>query len=150
LHRQRGALSLDTREELASSAFLRTAAYDEAVSEFFHGRQAQMAVRDRYPAAKDRPLDAISKLPEVIHSYFTKITDLRYGENPHQSAALYTFEEGGIPSAKHLSGKEMSFNNYVDADAAWHLVCDFDEVACAIIKHTNPAGVALGGTCEEA
>lgn len=153
LQRQSGALSLDGREELAASAFLQISAYDSVISEFFSARQAQMYVRDRYPAAKDRKLAAGSgfgALPEVIHHWFTKITDLRYGENPHQDAALYTFEEGGVTSADLLNGKEMSFNNYVDADAAWQLVCDFDELACAIIKHTNPAGVALGSTTEEA
>jgi phosphoribosylaminoimidazolecarboxamide formyltransferase/IMP cyclohydrolase len=73
-----------------------------------------------------------------------KISDLRYGENPHQLAALYQLSESrGIANAELLSGKEMSYNNYVDADAAWQLVCDFDQTACAIIKHTNPAGVAL-------
>jgi phosphoribosylaminoimidazolecarboxamide formyltransferase/IMP cyclohydrolase len=80
-----------------------------------------------------------------------RTAELRYGENPHQEAALY--HQGsweGIALAEQLSGKEMSFNNYVDADAAWQLVCDFDELACAIIKHTNPAGVALGGSAEEA
>src|SRR5205085_11561574 len=80
-----------------------------------------------------------------------KIYNLRYGENPHQSAALYdNGEEDGITQAQLLSGKEMSFNNYVDADAAWQLVCDFDEMVCAIIKHTNPAGVGKGATVEEA
>jgi phosphoribosylaminoimidazolecarboxamide formyltransferase/IMP cyclohydrolase len=86
-----------------------------------------------------------------------KISDLRYGENPHQAGALYelsTREDatppGGIAGAEQLGGKEMSFNNYVDADAAWQLVCDFDENACAIIKHTNPAGCAIGGTVEDA
>src|SRR5207249_6440368 len=153
LQRQGGALSLDGREELAASAFLQISAYDGAISEFFSARQAQMYVRDRYPAAKDRKVAAGSgpgTLPEVIHHWFTKITDLRYGENPHQAAALYTVEEGGVTSADLLNGKEMSFNNYVDADAAWQLVCDFNELACAIIKHTNPAGVALGSTIEEA
>jgi len=80
-----------------------------------------------------------------------KLNDLRYGENPHQQAALYDFGElAGLAHAEVLSGKEMSFNNYVDADAAWQLVCDFDELACAIIKHTNPAGAALGASGEEA
>jgi phosphoribosylaminoimidazolecarboxamide formyltransferase/IMP cyclohydrolase len=80
-----------------------------------------------------------------------KIADLRYGENPHQMAALYQMAHGGgLANAEVLSGKEMSFNNYVDADAAWDLVCDFDETACAIIKHTNPAGVGLGETPAEA
>lgn len=81
----------------------------------------------------------------------TKKDELRYGENPHQKAALYdTGEEGGIANALLLGGKEMSYNNYVDADAAWRLVCEFDDVACAIIKHTNPAGVATGETTVKA
>jgi len=81
-----------------------------------------------------------------------KISDLRYGENPHQKAALYNSftDEGGIARAEQLHGKEMSFNNYVDADAAWSLVCEFDERACAIIKHTNPSGVGTGASNEEA
>lgn len=81
-----------------------------------------------------------------------KIGDLRYGENPHQQAALYeTFtEDGGIAGAQQLHGKEMSFNNYVDADAAWNLVCEFDRPVCAIIKHTNPSGVGVGATNLEA
>jgi phosphoribosylaminoimidazolecarboxamide formyltransferase/IMP cyclohydrolase len=80
-----------------------------------------------------------------------KISDLRYGENPHQKAALYrTSTSGGIANADVLSGKEMSFNNYVDAEAAWQLVCDFEDTACAIIKHTNPAGVGLGASPAEA
>ncbi len=80
-----------------------------------------------------------------------KIADLRYGENPHQKAALYqTSTTGGIANAAVLAGKEMSFNNYVDAEAAWQLVCDFEQIACAIIKHTNPAGVGLGETAAEA
>jgi phosphoribosylaminoimidazolecarboxamide formyltransferase / IMP cyclohydrolase len=80
-----------------------------------------------------------------------KIADLRYGENPHQKAALYqTSTSGGIANAAVLAGKEMSFNNYVDAEAAWQLVCDFERTACAIIKHTNPAGAGLGQTAAEA
>src|SRR5205823_4660767 len=80
-----------------------------------------------------------------------KTSDLRYGENPHQVAALYeTGVRHGIGSAELLSGKEMSYNNYLDADAAWQLVNDFDDLACAIIKHTNPAGAALAGSNEAA
>src|ERR1043165_8619731 len=76
---------------------------------------------------------------------------LRYGENPHQQAALYrTRARAGIGMAEILAGKEMSFNNYVDADAAGQLVCDFEETVCAIIKHMNPAGVATGASPEEA
>ena len=154
LQLQEGALSLDRREELAASAFSLTSAYDSGIFEFFNGRQAQMYVREIYEAAKGRPIaDGTNSegQPEVIHQWFTKITDLRYGENPHQAAALYdTGEDGGVTSAVVLSGKEMSFNNYVDADAAWQLVYDFDQLACAIIKHTNPSGAALGANAEEA
>ncbi len=80
-----------------------------------------------------------------------KVADLRYGENPHQKAALYEIEENyGIANAEVLYGKEMSYNNFIDADAAWRLICDFEERACAIIKHTNPSGVGIGANNLEA
>ncbi len=80
-----------------------------------------------------------------------KTADLRYGENPHQKAALYEHHESlGITQAEVLHGKEMSYNNYIDADAAWRLICDFENRACAIIKHTNPSGVGVGATNLEA
>src|SRR6185503_395024 len=91
------------------------------------------------------------QLPGQASWTIGKTSDLRYGENPHQLAALYQIStHGGIANAEVLSGKEMSFNNYVDADAAWALVNDFEQAACAIIKHTNPAGAALGETTAEA
>jgi phosphoribosylaminoimidazolecarboxamide formyltransferase/IMP cyclohydrolase len=103
---------------------------------------------------RDTPLasiDSIADLPDFASFSLEKKNSLRYGENPHQAAALYEIGfSGGVANAELLAGKEMSFNNYVDADAAWQLVCDFDEPACAIIKHTNPAGVALGVTTEKA
>ena len=90
-------------------------------------------------------------LPDQASWSIGKLTDLRYGENPHQIAALYlTSGMDGLANGEILSGKEMSFNNYIDADAAWQLVTDFDATACAIIKHTNPAGVGLGATVSEA
>ena len=82
-----------------------------------------------------------------------KINDLRDGENPHQQAAIYEdwgAPQNGLAQATLLSGKEMSYNNYVDADAAWQLVCEFATTACAIIKHTNPSGVGLGASPLEA
>jgi len=97
--------------------------------------------------------DENSEFDEYAELSLNKISDLRYGENPHQSAALYEIEEEGASGVAHaelLSGKEMSFNNYVDADAAWLLARDFAEPACAIIKHTNPAGAALGASPAEA
>src|SRR5260370_19128124 len=120
LQSQSGALSLDSREELAASAFLQISAYDSAISEFFNARQAQMYVRERYAAAKDRKLETGSgpgALPEVIHHWFTKITDLRYGENPHPSAALYTAEDDGLTTADLLIGKERSCISYTEQHA---------------------------------
>lgn len=119
-----GALTEATRNSLAQKAFAHTAQYDIMVSSYLAGESAEM--------------------PDRLSWTMNKISDLRYGENPHQKAALYrTSGTGGIANAAVLSGKEMSFNNYVDAEAAWQLVCDFEETACAIIKHTNPAGVGL-------
>jgi len=116
-----GSLSLATRERLAQEAFQQTAQYDSIVSSYLGGTALFLSL--------------------------TKSADLRYGENPHQQAALYqTSDPRGVANAELLSGKEMSFNNYVDADAAWQLVCDFEATTCAIIKHTNPAGVGQGDT----
>ncbi len=126
-----GALSNVTRSRLAQKAFEQTAQYDLMVSGYLAG--------------------AGGPLPDHLSWTMNKVADLRYGENPHQKAALYRTSDGnGIANAEILSGKEMSFNNYVDAEAAWQLVCDFDQTACAIIKHTNPSGVGLGNTPAEA
>ena len=131
LEKHEGALSLNTRSRLAQAAFEHTAQYDLTVSS--------------YLASSTGPL------PDRLSWTMKKIADLRYGENPHQQAALYqTSNDSGIANAAVLAGKEMSFNNYVDAEAAWQLVCDFEQTACAIIKHTNPAGVGLGETTAEA
>ncbi|HEY2964102.1 MAG TPA: bifunctional phosphoribosylaminoimidazolecarboxamide formyltransferase/IMP cyclohydrolase [Pyrinomonadaceae bacterium] len=131
LQQNDGSISIPTRQRLAAEAFQQTAQYDVVVSSYLAGSG------DDFLA--------------TLTSTFTKITDLRYGENPHQLAALYTTSSGGgLANAAILSGKEMSFNNYVDADAAWQLVSDFRDTACAIIKHTNPAGVGLAETPAEA
>jgi phosphoribosylaminoimidazolecarboxamide formyltransferase/IMP cyclohydrolase len=96
-------------------------------------------------------IDEWDSLPDSAQWTLNRDVVLRYGENPHQQAALYkTGARSGIGMAEVLAGKEMSFNNYVDADAAWQLVCDFEETACAIIKHTNPAGVGTAATPAEA
>ncbi|HSK62193.1 MAG TPA: bifunctional phosphoribosylaminoimidazolecarboxamide formyltransferase/IMP cyclohydrolase, partial [Pyrinomonadaceae bacterium] len=127
LNEHSGALTPETRNRLAQKAFAQTAQYDLTVSSYLAG--------------------ATDPLPDRLSWTMNKIADLRYGENPHQKAALYqTSTQDGIANADVLSGKEMSFNNYVDAEAAWQLVSDFEETACAIIKHTNPAGVGLGET----
>src|SRR5215210_494635 len=131
LKKNRGGLSLEAREGLAQKAFELTAQYDRTVSSYLAGSS--------------------DPLPDRLTWSMKKIVDLRYGENPHQKAALYqTSSDSGIANAEVLSGKEMSFNNYVDAEAAWQLVCDFEQTACAIIKHTNPAGAGLGETAVEA
>lgn len=148
-----GALSLPTRARLAMLAYQRTASYDAHISAHL---AAHLPDNIRWQMADDLIDEIVADTPATalwprINLKLRKKSDLRYGENPHQFAALYdTEEKGGVASATLLSGKEMSFNNYVDADAAWQLVCDFDEMTCAIIKHTNPAGVGQGTTPEEA
>ncbi|MEA2202584.1 MAG: phosphoribosylaminoimidazolecarboxamide formyltransferase / cyclohydrolase [Solirubrobacteraceae bacterium] len=162
LNQHAGSISFDTRRALAHQAFQRTATYDAMVSVFLkHAdddaltepdhppRISSFGIRSSGPEASS--IEMASSPPELAQWTLRKTSDLRYGENPHQVAALYdTGGRPGIGNAELLSGKEMSFNNYVDADAAWQLVCDFDDLACAIIKHTNPAGVALGASNEEA
>ena len=90
----------------------------------------------------DRPWTSRTCFPEVLHINADRTAVLRYGENPHQQAALYSFHNGGIAGAKQLHGKELSYNNLVDLDAAWQLVIEFNAPAAAIIKHTNPCGCA--------
>ncbi len=129
-----GALSSETRARLARKAFAHTAAYDSAIFTELARRAGE------------------GELPAHLFLNFPKITDLRYGENPHQKAALYR-DPGtaghGLAAARQLQGKELSFNNLVDLDAAWQLVGEFSEPATVIIKHTNPCGVATGLTLAE-
>ncbi len=149
LNHNGGALSLPTRGRLAWQAYQRTAEYDMRISSFLGAEignpQRVLDAGEGCAASVEAPHNSIYPLHDFK---LGKIRDLRYGENPHQFGALYEFappnngeEKFGVAHAELLSGKEMSFNNYVDADAAWQLVCDFDEPACAIIKHMNPAGV---------
>ncbi|HEY6232195.1 MAG TPA: bifunctional phosphoribosylaminoimidazolecarboxamide formyltransferase/IMP cyclohydrolase [Pyrinomonadaceae bacterium] len=172
-----GSLTLATRELLARLAFMRTAIYDSAIFPYLSANLAGARDSKVFPPIPEllAPMSTYMNLFSSAMKALTgqeptngdddeqfeehhqlsldKLADLRYGENPHQVAALYQTrapESGGLANAEQLAGKEMSFNNYVDADAAWQLVCDFDELACAIIKHTNPAGTALGRTAEEA
>jgi len=133
LQRNGGGICLETRARLARKAFATTAAYDGAIS----------TTLQKW---------AGTALPEALHLNFRKRLDLRYGENPHQSAALYldpTSEGHGLASARQLQGKELSFNNLVDLEAAWRLVQEFDAPTTALIKHTNPCGVASGRTLAE-
>ena len=135
--------------------FSNTAAYDSAIFTYLGSMRAEAQQRQRVDIEHyDHDLShLLSSFDESMQVSLLKMNDLRYGENPHQRAALYFLskpsgDEQGVALAELLNGKEMSFNNYVDADAAWQLVSDFDELACAIIKHTNPAGVALGESAE--
>lgn len=148
---QEGALVIDTREQLALLAFAKTAAYDDTIS----GYLRRELVFTSQIVMDDEAAHLVGSFEESTELSLLKMQELRYGENPHQKAALYFLtkpddDTGGVALAELLAGKEMSFNNYVDADAAWQLVSDFDSLACAIIKHTNPAGVGLAATAEEA
>ena len=160
-----GSLSLETRQRLATLAYTRTASYDLAISSYLAKQLSNADLEFLEPfnplgnliiiESEDIFEETIEENEEVLPDFETieleKIFDLRYGENPHQKAAIYeSNESGGIAKAEQLHGKEMSFNNYVDAEAAWNLVQDFDDLAVAIIKHTNPSGVGTGANNEEA
>lgn len=136
---QKGEVSLATRWRLAQKAFSMTADYDRAIS----ARLARIAVEDGKYA------DSQPALPPLLDLRAPRTLSLRYGENPHQSAALYARGPGGIAGARQLHGKELSYNNLVDLDAAWQLVWEFEEPASAIIKHTNPCGCAEQATLAE-
>jgi phosphoribosylaminoimidazolecarboxamide formyltransferase/IMP cyclohydrolase len=157
-----GALTRRTRARLALAAFARTSSYDTMIAEYLRSQHAELFASESDEPFASESVDSSGQQDAGRSSSFairqrlslsmSKISALRYGENPHQLAALYAVEgeAHGLAQAEILSGKEMSFNNYIDADAAWQLVSDFDELACAIIKHTNPAGVATGASAEEA
>jgi phosphoribosylaminoimidazolecarboxamide formyltransferase/IMP cyclohydrolase len=128
--KQQGCISRETRARLARKAFATTAAYDGAIS----------TVLQTWAGAD---------LPEDLHLNARKAFDLRYGENPHQKAALYIIQSAagrGLACARQIQGKELSFNNLVDMEAAWRLAQEFTEPTTAIIKHTNPCGVASAAT----
>lgn len=131
-----GATSLALRKTLAARAYGRTAAYDAAISTWFAGALGETA-------------------PKRLAFAGELVQTMRYGENPHQSAAFYRFPNPrtGVATARQLQGKELSYNNINDTDAAFELIAEFDPAsgpACAIIKHANPCGVATGGSLAEA
>ncbi|HEX2540788.1 MAG TPA: bifunctional phosphoribosylaminoimidazolecarboxamide formyltransferase/IMP cyclohydrolase [Caldimonas sp.] len=137
-----GRVQEPLRFALAVAAFDRIAAYDGAISDYLSSLQA--------------PVDGVperAEFPRQANGRFVKLQDLRYGENPHQRAAFYRDlhpASGSLVTARQLQGKELSYNNIADADAAWECVKSFDGVACVIVKHANPCGVGLGGTVLEA
>src|SRR5690348_4518845 len=132
-----GATTAGTRARLAAKVFAHTARYDTMVASYLAGRRQSAA--ERFPAT----------LPLV----FDKVQDLRYGENPHQQAALYRepmAREPSVATARMLQGKDLSFNNIADADTAIECVRQFEEPACVIVKHANPCGVAVAASAREA
>jgi phosphoribosylaminoimidazolecarboxamide formyltransferase/IMP cyclohydrolase len=137
-----GALSLETRWRLARQAFALTAGYDAAIARTFNKIAAER---------QDDPGLAPPHFPQTLLIALSKTADLRYGENPHQAAALYADGSGtGVAGAQQLQGKELSYNNLVDLDAAWELVREFEQPAVAIIKHSNPSGAAIASSVAEA
>jgi len=132
---EKGEISIATRERLALEAFQHTAQYDAAIANYLAGKFTN------------------EQFPEQYIVVGQKKQDLRYGENPHQKAAFYVFPgntQGTIAGARQLQGKELSYNNIVDIEAAWTLVQEFEQPAACIIKHTNPCGTALGENLVEA
>ncbi|MGA2103518.1 MAG: bifunctional phosphoribosylaminoimidazolecarboxamide formyltransferase/IMP cyclohydrolase [Candidatus Sulfotelmatobacter sp.] len=141
LSRSSGMLSHATKWRLAQKAFATTAAYDSAIASTLERISA-----DSFQIQSDS-----RAFPSNLRFAFHKTLDLRYGENPHQKAAMYSDGSGaGVANARQLQGKELSFNNIVDLQAAWDLAQEFDEPVVAIIKHTNPCGTATGKTLAEA
>jgi phosphoribosylaminoimidazolecarboxamide formyltransferase / IMP cyclohydrolase len=133
-----GAVSQATRFALSVAAFNRISNYDGAISDYLSSFNAD-GTRNPFPAQ--------------TNGRFVKLQDLRYGENPHQQAAFYRDlypAPGSLVTAQQLQGKELSYNNIADADAAWECVKSFETTACVIVKHANPCGVALGATTLEA
>ncbi len=141
MSRSGGALSKETKWRLAQKAFAMTAAYDSAIASTLE-RIGDNAASSTAPAAA---------FPKTLRLQFEKVMDLRYGENPHQKAAMYADNSGaGVAHGRQIQGKELSYNNLVDLQAAWDLAQEFDETVCAIIKHTNPCGTATAKTLVEA
>jgi phosphoribosylaminoimidazolecarboxamide formyltransferase / IMP cyclohydrolase len=136
--RARGEVAAATRFRLAAKVFAHTAGYDGAISNYLSSLDAK-GVRREYP--------------QVLTLQFAKIEDLRYGENPHQTAAFYRDERptaGGIAGYRQVQGKELSYNNIADADTAWECVKSFSDPACVIVKHANPCGAAVGASLAQA
>jgi len=132
-----GTLSDTTRFALAQKAFAHSAAYEAAIDGYLKG-----------VSTEDEP-----RFPQHLSLQFERVQDMRYGENPHQSAAFYRDAHpvpGGIAAYSQIQGKALSYNNIADADAAWECVKTFAEPACVIVKHANPCGAAIGASLREA
>jgi len=142
-----GELQLVTRFELAKKAFTHTARYDSMIANWLTGAP------EGIEATHNDPAPAPTFFPERLQLAFDRVESLRYGENPHQEAAFYRepeAPEGSIAAYRQLQGKELSYNNIADSDAAWECVKAFPEPACVIVKHANPCGVAIAFGLSEA
>ncbi len=136
--KENGAVSFETRFHLATKAFEHTAAYDSAIANYLG------SITDGGHSSENRCI-----FPRTFNAQFIKVQDLRYGENPHQQAAFYVeggASEANVSTAVQLQGKELSYNNIADTDAALECVKQFEEPACVIVKHANPCGVATGAS----
>ncbi|WP_067672224.1 bifunctional phosphoribosylaminoimidazolecarboxamide formyltransferase/IMP cyclohydrolase [Nocardia miyunensis] len=144
-----GGFTLVERTELAAKAFQHTASYDVAVASWM--TDVLTADQDSQAAAEPDSA-AAERFPAWLGATWTRESVLRYGENPHQAAALYTDAAGapGLAQANQLHGKEMSYNNYTDADAAWRAAWDHTAPAVAVVKHANPCGIAVGDDIAQA
>ncbi|WP_455137063.1 bifunctional phosphoribosylaminoimidazolecarboxamide formyltransferase/IMP cyclohydrolase [Thermophilibacter sp.] len=144
-----GCTTLELRRYLQLKVYDTTAAYDAAISEYLFDRYCEDFPEQVEEDVKDTDAAAT---PDELGLFLTKVDDLRYGENPQQTAAVYRFaddfaelgcSEHPLVGAEQVQGKPLSYNNYLDADAAWNLVREFDEPACVILKHQNPCGSAV-------
>lgn len=146
--------SLEERRWLAGKAFAHTAAYDATIGEWTAAHWPKPAsIEDAAHDADPVEQAKLAKFPQTFTRTWNRAHVLRYGENPHQDAALYVdpLNTRGFADAEQLGGKPMSYNNYVDADAAWRAVWDFaPQIAVAVVKHNNPCGLAVGATVAEA
>lgn len=142
MEKNRGSLSAETKWRLAQKAFATTAAYDSAIASTLEKVNSNGHFEVRTEG---------TGFPQTLRFSLSKVMDLRYGENPHQNAAMYSDGSShGVANCRQLQGKELSYNNIVDLEAAWDLAQEFSEPVCAIIKHTNPCGTATGDTLLEA
>ncbi len=145
LRAQGGQLSEGTRFALSVAAFNRVAQYDAAISNWLSAVD--------FAASQGQPAPARKAFPAQANPVFVQLQDLRYGENPHQQAAFYRDlhpAPGSLATARQLQGKELSYNNIADADAAWECARQFAQPACVIVKHANPCGVAVAESAGEA
>ena len=148
MDRSGGELSRETKWRLAQKAFATTAAYDSAIASTLERIDGDFQLTSAHDSSHGV---AGAAFPSTLRLSFRKKMDLRYGENPHQKAAMYADDSGaGVAHAVQVQGKELSYNNIVDLQAAWDLAQEFEETVCAIIKHTNPCGTATGKTLAEA